>query len=54
MTSLKAQSNLVVEGKRKRIPKKRLYESDDETDTDACKSSGDEKVNIQEDKEIFL
>ncbi|XP_072163808.1 uncharacterized protein [Diadema setosum] len=48
MTSVKEQSNLVVTGKRKRIPKKRLYESDDETDTDACRSSsGDEKKRLK-------
>lgn len=44
MTSKKNQSELVVSGKRRRIPKKRLYESDDETDTDVGGSSGNEKV----------
>lgn len=44
MTSIKERGDLVVCGKRKRIPKKRLYESDDETDTDAYRSSsGEEK-----------
>eukprot|EP00057_Strongylocentrotus_purpuratus_P021904 XP_011676378.1 PREDICTED: ATP-dependent RNA helicase DRS1 isoform X2 [Strongylocentrotus purpuratus] len=43
MTSKKNQSELVVSGKRRRIPKKRLYESDDETDTDVGGSSGNEK-----------
>eukprot|EP00057_Strongylocentrotus_purpuratus_P021905 XP_011676379.1 PREDICTED: ATP-dependent RNA helicase DRS1 isoform X4 [Strongylocentrotus purpuratus] len=47
MTSKKNQSELVVSGKRRRIPKKRLYESDDETDTDVGGSSGNEKKRMR-------
>ncbi|XP_063971583.1 uncharacterized protein LOC129254364 isoform X1 [Lytechinus pictus] len=50
MTSQKSQNGLVVSGKRKRIPKKRLYESDDETDTDVGRSSGDEKKRSRKTK----
>ncbi|XP_011676379.2 ATP-dependent RNA helicase DRS1 isoform X4 [Strongylocentrotus purpuratus] len=47
MTSKKNPSELVVSGKRRRIPKKRLYESDDETDTDVGGSSGNEKKRMR-------